>query len=165
MIKCTRIKDTNKERLEEEYRRLVDGKLSLRQLWKLLKPLLFIMEQGLRDANMNRSTDMVMANPILPDDILDEAIPVRLIIWYAARKIQLSTKHREIFEKPNILFRSWNDSWNTSKYLWFGFPGLLMLTLHSILTESLKSSTSSLRDTAVISNDFKGCYIYRTAAA
>jgi DNA excision repair protein ERCC-2 len=40
--------------LEDEYRKLVEG---------------------LRDAQQNRATDVVMANPVIPEDVLQEAIP------------------------------------------------------------------------------------------
>jgi len=49
-----RIKDADTNRLRNEYERLV---------------------QGLRDAQQARETDMHLANPVLPDDILDEAVP------------------------------------------------------------------------------------------
>jgi len=48
------LKDNDKQRLKEEYERLV---------------------QGLRDANVARETDMYLSNPVLPDEILQEAVP------------------------------------------------------------------------------------------
>ncbi|RWS13277.1 TFIIH basal transcription factor complex helicase XPD subunit-like protein [Dinothrombium tinctorium] len=48
------IKEADEQKLKEEYSRLV---------------------QGLRDANIARETDLILANPILPDDILKEAVP------------------------------------------------------------------------------------------
>lgn len=50
----SKMKDANQSRLKEEYRRLV---------------------QGLRDAQMARETDVIMANPVLPDQILKEVVP------------------------------------------------------------------------------------------
>jgi DNA excision repair protein ERCC-2 len=49
-----KIKEHDKEKLEREYHRLVEG---------------------LREAQIARETDMVLANPILPKDILEEAVP------------------------------------------------------------------------------------------
>ncbi|XP_074655950.1 general transcription and DNA repair factor IIH helicase subunit XPD-like isoform X2 [Tubulanus polymorphus] len=49
-----KIKDTDKKRLQQEYSRLVEG---------------------LREANVARETDIVMANPVLPDEVLQEAVP------------------------------------------------------------------------------------------
>ena len=48
------IKQTNRERLEDEYRKLV---------------------QGLRETTQQRQQDLVLANPVLPDDLLEEAVP------------------------------------------------------------------------------------------
>lgn len=45
----SRIKDSDEERLQEEYRRLV---------------------VGLRDANVARETDIILSNPVLPDEVL-----------------------------------------------------------------------------------------------
>ncbi|RDD44273.1 TFIIH basal transcription factor complex helicase XPD subunit [Trichoplax sp. H2] len=52
--KVKKIKETDKKKLQEEYRRLVEG---------------------LRAANVSRETDMILANPVLPDDILKDAVP------------------------------------------------------------------------------------------
>ncbi|CAH1793252.1 unnamed protein product [Owenia fusiformis] len=49
-----RIRTEDSSRLQNEYERLVEG---------------------LRDANMSRETDVVLANPVLPDEILQEAVP------------------------------------------------------------------------------------------
>jgi DNA excision repair protein ERCC-2 len=49
-----RIKKTDAQRLKNEYTKLVEG---------------------LRDANVARDEDTFMANPILPDDLLKEAVP------------------------------------------------------------------------------------------
>lgn len=49
-----KIKETNAEKLKEEYRKMVEG---------------------LRDAGVARETDTVLTNPILPDEVLQEAIP------------------------------------------------------------------------------------------
>ncbi|XP_041467884.1 general transcription and DNA repair factor IIH helicase subunit XPD-like [Lytechinus variegatus] len=49
-----RIKDTDAQRLREEYQRLVDG---------------------LRDASRARETDVHLSNPVLPDEVLEEAVP------------------------------------------------------------------------------------------
>ncbi|KAI3630788.1 hypothetical protein MIR68_012223 [Amoeboaphelidium protococcarum] len=48
------IRQVNKEKLENEYIRLVDG---------------------LREQHLQRQTDLILANPALPDDILEEAVP------------------------------------------------------------------------------------------
>lgn len=45
----TRIKETDAAKLKEEYRRLVEG---------------------LKEANVARETDVYLANPVLPDEIL-----------------------------------------------------------------------------------------------
>jgi len=52
ILSDVRMKDES--RLREEYEALV---------------------QGLREASVNRSTDMILSNPILPDDVLEEAVP------------------------------------------------------------------------------------------
>ena len=49
-----KLKDHDEERLKNEYQRLVEG---------------------LREAQITRDTDMILANPILPRDVLDEAVP------------------------------------------------------------------------------------------
>uniref|UniRef100_A0A8C6LFG9 General transcription and DNA repair factor IIH helicase subunit XPD n=1 Tax=Nothobranchius furzeri TaxID=105023 RepID=A0A8C6LFG9_NOTFU len=49
-----RIKETDAAKLREEYRRLVEG---------------------LKEANVARETDVYLANPVLPDEILKEAVP------------------------------------------------------------------------------------------
>lgn len=49
-----KVKDVDEQRLQSEYQRLVDG---------------------LKEAQIARETDIVLSNPILPRDILDEAIP------------------------------------------------------------------------------------------
>ncbi|XP_062996219.1 general transcription and DNA repair factor IIH helicase subunit XPD isoform X1 [Elgaria multicarinata webbii] len=49
-----KIKETDAQKLKEEYRRLVEG---------------------LREANVARETDVYLANPVLPDEILREAVP------------------------------------------------------------------------------------------
>ncbi|KAM6228786.1 general transcription and DNA repair factor IIH helicase subunit XPD isoform 3-T3 [Spheniscus humboldti] len=49
-----KIKETDARRLAEEYRRLVEG---------------------LREASTARETDLYLANPVLPDEILQEAVP------------------------------------------------------------------------------------------
>ena len=48
------IKQSGKERLEDEYRQLVEG---------------------LRDARQNRANETFLQNPVLPSDILEEAVP------------------------------------------------------------------------------------------
>ncbi|XP_077174711.1 general transcription and DNA repair factor IIH helicase subunit XPD isoform X1 [Paroedura picta] len=49
-----KIKDTDARKLKEEYRRLVEG---------------------LKEANVARETDIYLANPVLPDEVLQEAVP------------------------------------------------------------------------------------------
>ncbi|XP_040832438.1 general transcription and DNA repair factor IIH helicase subunit XPD [Ochotona curzoniae] len=49
-----RIKQTDEQRLRDEYRRLVEG---------------------LREASIARETDAHLANPVLPDEVLQEAVP------------------------------------------------------------------------------------------
>ncbi|XP_044730901.1 general transcription and DNA repair factor IIH helicase subunit XPD [Chrysoperla carnea] len=48
------MREDDNSRLRDEYQRLVDG---------------------LRDASIQRETDVVLANPILPDEVLQEAVP------------------------------------------------------------------------------------------
>lgn len=48
------IKETDAAKLKEEYRRLVEG---------------------LKEANVARETDVYMANPVLPEEVLQEAVP------------------------------------------------------------------------------------------
>uniref|UniRef100_A0A8C2KTR2 General transcription and DNA repair factor IIH helicase subunit XPD n=1 Tax=Cyprinus carpio TaxID=7962 RepID=A0A8C2KTR2_CYPCA len=50
----SRIKETDAAKLREEYRRLVEG---------------------LKEANVARETDIYLSNPVLPDEILQEAVP------------------------------------------------------------------------------------------
>ncbi|KAM8794024.1 general transcription and DNA repair factor IIH helicase subunit XPD isoform 1-T1 [Eudromia elegans] len=49
-----KIKETDAQKLKDEYRRLVEG---------------------LREANVARETDIYLANPVLPDEVLQEAVP------------------------------------------------------------------------------------------
>ncbi|XP_048837206.1 general transcription and DNA repair factor IIH helicase subunit XPD [Brienomyrus brachyistius] len=49
-----KIKETDAAKLKEEYRRLVEG---------------------LKEANVARETDIYLSNPVLPDEILQEAVP------------------------------------------------------------------------------------------
>ncbi|KAI1295878.1 General transcription and DNA repair factor IIH helicase subunit XPD [Halotydeus destructor] len=49
-----KIKELDQDKLRSEYERMVEG---------------------LREANIARETDLVLANPILPDEVLNEAIP------------------------------------------------------------------------------------------
>uniref|UniRef100_M3ZP14 DNA 5'-3' helicase n=1 Tax=Xiphophorus maculatus TaxID=8083 RepID=M3ZP14_XIPMA len=49
-----KIKETDAAKLREEYRRLVEG---------------------LKEANVARETDIYLANPVLPDEVLQEAVP------------------------------------------------------------------------------------------
>lgn len=48
------MREDDQKRLQDEYQRLVDG---------------------LKDASVARETDMVLANPVLPDEILQEVVP------------------------------------------------------------------------------------------
>ncbi|CAH1183140.1 unnamed protein product [Phaedon cochleariae] len=48
------MREDDQKRLQDEYQRLVDG---------------------LKDANIARETDVILSNPILPDEILQEAVP------------------------------------------------------------------------------------------
>lgn len=49
-----KIKETDAKKLKEEYQHMV---------------------QGLRDAGIARETDIILSNPVLPDEILNEAVP------------------------------------------------------------------------------------------
>ncbi|XP_022909302.1 general transcription and DNA repair factor IIH helicase subunit XPD [Onthophagus taurus] len=49
-----KMRDEDQKRLQEEYQRLVEG---------------------LRDASVARETDVILANPVLPDDILNDVVP------------------------------------------------------------------------------------------
>jgi len=42
---------------------------------KKLKDEYYRLVEGLKEASIARETDLVMANPILPDEILQEAVP------------------------------------------------------------------------------------------
>uniref|UniRef100_A0A670JG58 General transcription and DNA repair factor IIH helicase subunit XPD n=1 Tax=Podarcis muralis TaxID=64176 RepID=A0A670JG58_PODMU len=53
-VATLQIKETDAQKLKEEYRRLVEG---------------------LREANVARETDVYLANPVLPDEVLQEAVP------------------------------------------------------------------------------------------
>lgn len=48
------MRDEDTNRLNEEYQRMV---------------------QGLKDASVQRDTDMILANPVLPNDVLTEVVP------------------------------------------------------------------------------------------
>lgn len=48
------MRDEDSRKLKEEYQRLVEG---------------------LRDASVARDTDLILSNPVLPDEILQEAVP------------------------------------------------------------------------------------------
>ena len=48
------VKESDMSKLKEEYHRLVEG---------------------LKNANVQRETDVVLANPVLPDEVLQEAVP------------------------------------------------------------------------------------------
>lgn len=52
--KVKKLKETDEARLRNEYQKLVDG---------------------LREAQIARETDIALANPILPNDVLEEAVP------------------------------------------------------------------------------------------
>ena len=87
-----RIKDTNAERLNDEYLKLV---------------------QGLRDKNVARETDQVLANPVLPDEVLQENVPgnIRTAEHFAAfmkrfleyLKIRLRVQHVVSESPPSFL--------------------------------------------------------------
>lgn len=87
-----RIKDTNAERLNDEYLKLV---------------------QGLRDKNVARETDQVLANPVLPDEVLQESVPgnIRTAEHFAAfmkrfleyLKIRLRVQHVVSESPPSFL--------------------------------------------------------------
>ena len=53
-VQIKKVKEVDEKRLQSEYQRLVDG---------------------LKEAQIARDTDIILSNPILPRDILDEAIP------------------------------------------------------------------------------------------
>ncbi|MEQ2278366.1 General transcription and DNA repair factor IIH helicase subunit XPD [Xenotaenia resolanae] len=55
-----KIKETDAAKLREEYRRLVEG---------------------LKEANVARETDIYLANPVLPDEIL-QGLPVHTTVIY-----------------------------------------------------------------------------------
>lgn len=77
MISC-RIKETDAAKLKEEYRRLVEG---------------------LKEANVARETDVYLANPVLPDEILQGMAVIR---FGRKHRIDLSPHHIIIlgFETP-----------------------------------------------------------------
>nr|CAB3243287.1 TFIIH basal transcription factor complex helicase XPD subunit-like [Phallusia mammillata] len=49
-----KVRETDQEKLRNEYKRLVEG---------------------LREANLARETDVILSNPVIPDEILQEAVP------------------------------------------------------------------------------------------
>lgn len=55
------MREDDNSRLRDEYQRLVDG---------------------LRDASIQRETDVVLANPILPDEVLQGLITITLKILF-----------------------------------------------------------------------------------
>lgn len=87
------LKEKDEEKLKEEYQRLVEG---------------------LREANIARETDVVLANPILPDEVLQEAVPgnirmaehfvafVRRLLEYV--KMRLRVQH-VVQESPAAFLR------------------------------------------------------------
>jgi DNA excision repair protein ERCC-2 len=84
-----RIKNTDAQRLKNEYSKLVEG---------------------LRDANTARDEDTFMANPILPDDILKEAVPGNIrraehFVAFLRRFIEyLKVIHLHHVKKNNLIF-------------------------------------------------------------
>lgn len=48
------MREEDHRKLQEEYQRLVEG---------------------LRDASVARDTDLILSNPVLPDEVLQEAVP------------------------------------------------------------------------------------------
>lgn len=86
------LKDNDKQRLKGEYERLV---------------------QGLRDANVARETDMYLSNPVLPDEILQEAVPgnIRIAEHFVAfmrrfleyLKVRLRVQHVVSETPPSFL--------------------------------------------------------------
>lgn len=65
----TRMKQADKARLDDEYRRLVEG---LRSSDSVIAPT---YTNPVNQQRIDTSNDILMANPVLPDDVLDEAIP------------------------------------------------------------------------------------------
>uniref|UniRef100_A0A914W6J6 DNA 5'-3' helicase n=1 Tax=Plectus sambesii TaxID=2011161 RepID=A0A914W6J6_9BILA len=82
-----RLKETNADRLQTEYERMVEG---------------------LREAQRNRETDRVLANPVLPDAILQEAIPgtIRTAEHFVVfmRRVLEYVRHR--MRTPSVLVES-----------------------------------------------------------
>ncbi|EGZ18797.1 hypothetical protein PHYSODRAFT_354695 [Phytophthora sojae] len=64
-----KLKQADKARLDAEYRRLVDG---LRSSNAVVAPS---YSDPATNRNIDTSNDIMIANPVLPDDVLDEAIP------------------------------------------------------------------------------------------
>ncbi|ORX49400.1 DNA repair helicase [Hesseltinella vesiculosa] len=68
------IKKNDRQKLEAEYSKLVEGKRTSHFSNRLMLTPLPLFT-GLRDASIARDEDTFMANPVLPDDILKEAVP------------------------------------------------------------------------------------------
>lgn len=67
-VDSSSIKETDAQKLKEEYRRLVEG---------------------LREANVARETDVYLANPVLPDEILQGmagVLGLSIAVWSPLRK-------------------------------------------------------------------------------
>lgn len=90
-----RIKDTDAAKLREEYRRLVEG---------------------LKEANVARETDVYLANPVLPDEILQGWSSVWP--WGSGFRTQTNASPRQRpspapFAPPSTSWASCGDSWST----------------------------------------------------
>lgn len=91
----TEVKEDDQNRLTEEYQRLV---------------------QGLREANVARETDMVLANPVLPDDVLKVRRFFLFSFQFLTYSFDLYRKSfLETFATPSISSDSCVVSLNTSK--------------------------------------------------
>lgn len=78
------MKESDSKKLKEEYQRLVDG---------------------LRDAQEARETDTVLANPILPDEVLKGMkSSVVILIIYSLQSTLFVTIHRFFFYISNFSF-------------------------------------------------------------
>lgn len=96
-----RVKQADKARLDAEYRRLVDG---LRSSDAVVAPT---YTRASTNEAIDTSNDLLLANPVLPDDVLDEAIPgnirraehflafMRRLVEYLRTRIRVRTVESE----------------------------------------------------------------------
>nr|AIL94188.1 DNA-repair protein complementing XP-D cells [Brachionus koreanus] len=114
-----KIKQTDEERLNSEYKKLVEG---------------------LKEAQVIRETDMALANPILPKDILDEAVPgnirkaehflifMKRFLEYVKTRLRISHKVQE--SPPSFVNDIFSKVYIERKPLRFCYERLRSLLKH-----------------------------------